>query len=72
MESKNHLIAYEKAIVEVQSLQDELEKSATILMERERELEQSVMHNGELTQRITNVSKTVEEKEERVKLLIVN
>ena len=55
---------YEQSVVQIQSLQEELEGKEKVIQERERELESQTVSNGELSERVTTLSKELQEKDQ--------
>ena len=71
-DSRKFLHSYEKAIVEVQEVQEEKEAMATNLKQLKKELEEAVILKAELDSRIASMSSEMAEKEEYRELQVCN
>ncbi len=66
------MTAYEKSIIEIQSLQEEKQKKELVLNGHEREIQQLTINNGELIERLSNYEKQLAETEECYSLKVCN
>lgn len=71
-DSKKFLHAYEKAVIQVQTLQEEKEEMALSLKRTEKELEGTVVLKAQLEDRIASLSSEMAEKEEYRELQVRN